>query len=189
MKRSLRSFFLLLFVAAVFTSCEQCGNVTISEPTPEDAAWLVYRENDTIRFETEAGNDTVIYTRSGIFAQNLPGEDYSPDDECIESINMQIRTVMDDLDEEQPALGTRITSFPDSLLVELSVANQGFWEINEGQPTFPTLPVNGREYINVYEVITNTTTADGVKRILYNQQYGFLLVEFNDARKLELRPE
>lgn len=188
MKRSLSSFFLLLLIAAVFTSCEQCGNVTRSEPTPADAAWLVYRENDSIRFETET-NNRVVYTRSGIFASELPGEGFTATDECIDKLNVQIRTLIEDVDSAQPSLSTRITSMPDNLLVELGVANQGFWEIDEQQPTYETLPVNGQEYSNVYEVITNGTTANGVRRILFNQQYGFLSVEFNDGRKLERRPE
>ena len=188
MKLSLSSFFILLFATAVVTSCEQCGNVTIMEPTAADVAWLVYRQKDSIRFETEL-NENVTYARSGIFAQNIPGEGFSPDDECIENINVQVRTLIEDVKDKQPPLGTRILTKPDDLIVEVSVADQGVWEINEQEPTFASIEVNGKSYSNVYEIKPNSTAANSVKRILYNQQFGFLSLEFNNGKKLELKPQ
>ena len=187
MKISLSSFLLLLVATALLSSCEDCGNVIISEPTEADAAWLVYRQKDTIRFVTEL-NETVAYTRTGIFAQNIPGEGYSATDECIEKINVQVRTLIEDVNDVHPPLGTRILSKPDGLLVDIGVADQGFWEINEQDPAFDNLEVNGETYTNVYEAVTNSTEVGRVKRILYNKEFGILSVEFNGGKILKLKP-
>lgn len=187
MKTSLSSLLTLLLAIAVLTSCEKCGNVTITQPTPADAEWLVYRQNDSIRFVTESGSN-VVYTRSGIFAQSLPGEGYTATDECIESINVQIRTLIEDVNDSQPPLSTRILSKPGDLLVEVGVADHGVWEINEQEPAYESLEVNGRAYNNVHEVVTNSTSTGDVKRILYNKEFGFLSVEFNGGKTLQRRP-
>lgn len=186
MKISLCSFFVLLFATAVLTSCEKCGDVTITQPTPADAEWLVYRQSDSIRFVNESG-DNVVYTRSGIFAQSLPGEGFTATDECIESVNVQIRTVIEDVRSRQPSLSTRILSKPGDLQVEVGVADLGVWEIDEQQPTYESLEVNGRTYSNVHEVLTNSTQEGGVKRILFNKEFGFLRVEFNGGKILQRR--
>ncbi|RDV16214.1 hypothetical protein DXT99_05970 [Pontibacter diazotrophicus] len=188
MKISLRYFFVLLLATAVLTSCEKCGEVTLNQPTAADAEWLVYRQNDSIMFETNTG-EPVVYTRSGIFAQEFPGEGFTATDECIGSFNVQIRTLMEDVAGVEPALSTRILRQPDNLQVELSVADHGIWEINnEAPPTFESHEINGRAYNNVYEVITNSTDDGGVRRILYNKEFGFLSIEFNDGRVLQQRP-
>ncbi|WP_162051860.1 hypothetical protein [Pontibacter pamirensis] len=188
MKISLHSFFLLLLATAVLTSCEKCGEVTLNQPTAADAEWLVYKQDASIRFETNTG-DTVAYTRSGLFAQQFPGEGFTATDECIESFNVQIRTLMEDVADVEPALSTRILRQPDNLQVELSVADHGIWEINdEDPPTFESHEVNGTAYYNVYEVVTNNTENGGVKRILYNKEFGFLSLEFNSGRWLKRRP-
>src|SRR5688500_4742138 len=102
-----RSLLLLFLAASALTSCEKCGNVLITEPTPEDSEWLVYRQNDTTAFQTET-NDTVRYVRTGIYAQNVPGEGFTVEDECIDQIDVQVRAVMEDVADAQPYLGTRI---------------------------------------------------------------------------------
>lgn len=187
MKISLSSFFLLLLTTAVLTSCEKCGEVTLNQPTAADAEWLVYRQNDSIWFQAETG-ENLVYTRSGIFAQEFPGEGFTATDECIKSLNVQIRTLIEDVADAQPSLSTRILRQPDNLQVELSVADHGVWEINELQPTYESREINGRVYNNVYEVITNNTDNGGARRILYNKEFGFLSVEFNGGRLLQLKP-
>lgn len=185
MKLSLSSFFLLLLATVMLSSCEKCGNVTRSSPTAADAEWLPYRENDEIRFITEL-NDTVVYNRSGIFAQEFPGEGFSATDECIDKVNVQIRSVIGDTSDNRPSLITRILRKPDDLQVELGVADMGIWEVNDQEPPIESLQVNGKAYNNVYEVRTNSTQEDGVRRILYNKEFGFLRVEFNDGKFLQL---
>ena len=188
MKISLLSFFVLLFATAMLTSCEKCGNVTVTQPTPAEAEWLVYKQKDSIRFVTTTGSN-VVYTRSGIFANQFPGEGFTATDECIEKVDIELRTVMEDVKDMQPALSTRIFTKPGDLLVEIGVAGQGAWELNEQQPTYETFEVNGKVYHNVHEVITNSTKAGDVNRILFNKEFGFLSLEFNGGNVLQLRPK
>lgn len=188
MRISLLTFFALLFATAVLTSCEKCGEVSVTKPTPEDAAWLVYKKEDSIRFVTAAGSN-VAYTRSGIFANEFPGEGFTSTDECIEKVDIELRTVIEDAKDMQPTLSTRIFTKPGDLLVEIGVAGQGVWKLNEQQPTYETFEVNGKVYNNVHEVLTNSTKAGDVNRILFNKEFGFLSLEFNGGNVLQLKPK
>lgn len=187
MRISLLTFFALLFATAVLTSCEKCGDISVTKPTPEDAAWLVYKREDSITFVTTAGSN-VLYTRSGIFANKFPGEGYTATDECIEKVDIELRTVMEDVKDMQPALSTRIFTKPGDLLVEIGVAGQGVWELNEEQPTYEAETVNGKIYNNVHEVLTNSTKAGDVNKILFNKEFGFLSLEFNGGEILKRKP-
>lgn len=187
-KSFFNSFIVLLLAAAALTSCEQCANVTISNPTAADSEWLVYKANDTISFETEAG-DTIRYARTGIYAENVPGEGFSTDDECIDELNVRVRTVVEDVDEEQPALGTRILSKPDSLVVQLAVDGMGIWEIDQNNPGYDSLAVNGMMYYDVFELTPAVTTTNSVEQILFNKEFGFLHIQFDDMTKLVRIPE
>ena len=187
MKISLLSFFALLFATAVLTSCEKCGEVTITKPTAAEAEWLVYKTKDSLRFVTATG-DNVVYVRRGIFAQDFPGEGFNATDECIESVDTQIRTVLEDVKNIQPSLSTRIFTKPGDLQVSVGVADQGLWEIQEEDPDYETLEVNGETYNEVHEVVTDNTTAGTVKRILFNKEFGFLSLEFDGGKVLRRKP-
>jgi hypothetical protein len=188
MKNTLSSFFMLLSATAVLSSCEQCGNTIVTEPTPEDVEWLVYKPGDTVTFVTET-SARVRYARTGIFAQTLPGEGFTATDECIEQVDVQLRTIIDDVAGELPSLGTRILSKPEELVVEVNVSNTGVWEINEASPTLDSVAVNGITYRDVYEIISDSIAADGAKHILFNKEFGFLKVEFFNGRLLQLEAE
>lgn len=185
----------MLFATAALTSCEQCGNVLITEPTPEDSQWLVYKLNDTISFKTEA-NDIVRYARTGIYAQNVPGEGFTMEDECIDQIDVQVRTVIEDVENEQPYLGTRILSKPDDLVVEVAVGENvndkaveiGVWEIDESAASYDSLIVNDQMYYEVFELNPENTKANSVSQILYNKGFGFLRVAFYNGKQLERMP-
>ncbi|GAA4438261.1 hypothetical protein GCM10023188_33450 [Pontibacter saemangeumensis] len=194
-KTVLKLFTVMLFAAAGLTSCEKCGNVLITEPTPEDSEWLVYKLNDTTAFQTETA-DIVRYTRTGIYAQNVPGEGFSMEDECIDQIDVQVRTVMEDVQNVQPYLGTRILSKPDDLVVEVAVGENvndkaveiGVWEIDENNPSYDSLAVNDKMYYDVFEVNPENTKANSISQILYNKEFGFLSVSFYSGKKLERIP-
>ena len=186
---------MLLLAATALTSCEKCANVTITEPTPEDSEWLVYKQNDTVSFQTEA-DDVVRYTRTGIYAQNVPGEGFSLEDECIDQVDVQVRTVMEDITNAQPYLGTRILSKPNGLVVELAVGENvddkavelGVWEIDERSPAYDSLEVNDKMYYEVFEVNPESTAANSISQLLFNKEFGFLRVAFNSGKKLERLP-
>ncbi|WP_161890791.1 hypothetical protein [Pontibacter russatus] len=193
MNKTLYKTLSVLFLAATaLTSCEKCGNVAITEPTPEDSQWLVYQQKDTIPFQTETA-DVVRYTRTGIYAQNVPGEGLSLEDECIDQVDVQVRTVLEDIADAQPYLSTRILSKPNDLVVELAVGENaadkavelGVWEIDERSPSYDSLEVNDRMYYEVFEVNPESTAANNVSQLLYNKEFGFLRVAFNSGKKLE----
>lgn len=190
-----KTLLVLLLAATALTSCEKCGNVVITEPTSEDSEWLVYKLKDTISFETEA-DDTVRYARAGIYAQNVPGEGFSLEDECIDQIDVQVRTVIEDVANKQPYLGTRILSKPNDLVVEVAVGETvkdkaveiGVWEIDENGASKDSLLVNGKMYYNVFELNPIETKTNTVKQILYNKEFGFLRVAFLNGKQLERSP-
>ena len=194
-KTLFKTLLVLTLAATALTSCEKCGNVNITEPTPEDSEWLVYKLKDTISFQTEA-SDTVRYTRTGIYAQELPGEEFSVDDECIDELNVQVRTVIEDVENEQLYLSTRILSKPDELVVEVAVGETvndkaveiGVWEIDENGASKDSLSVNGKMYYNVFELNPTETKTNTVKQILYNKEFGFLRVAFFNGKQLERSP-
>ena len=187
-----KTLLVLLLAATALTSCEKCANVTITEPTPEDSEWLVYQQKDTITFQTEA-DDVVRYTRTGIYAQNVPVEGFSLEDECIDQVDVQVRTVMEAIANAQPYLGTRILSKPNDLVVELAVGENvddkamelGVWEIDENSPAYDSLEVNDKMYYQVFEVNPEGTAANSVSQLLFNKEFGFLRVVFNSGKKLE----
>ncbi|MCJ8166684.1 hypothetical protein MKJ04_17695 [Pontibacter sp. E15-1] len=191
-KTAFTSFLVLLLAAVALSSCEQCGNVTIAQPTVADSEWLVYKENDTLVFEAETGAE-VRYVRTGIYAQSIPGEGFSAEDACIDQVDILARTVLEDLGDIQPPLGTRILSRPNDLVVSLSVGEKagettedtGIWEIDETSPTHDSLAVNGQMYYEVFELNLSNAGTNRVKQLLYNKAFGFLRVEFFNGPKLD----
>ncbi|WP_106219187.1 hypothetical protein [Pontibacter ummariensis] len=188
MKTTITSLLLLLFGAATLTSCEECGEMKINEPTGEDVKWLVYEKDDIARFLTEE-KDTITYVRSVATVQNVPGEGYSASDECVEQLDTQVINIIEDVEKKQPYLGTSILSKTDTLLVRVGVGKLGAWEINKDKPTHQSLEVNGKTYASVFEVKPGNNTASpqptDVKRILFNKEQGFLSIEFHNGKKLE----
>ncbi|ARS34441.1 hypothetical protein [Pontibacter actiniarum] len=188
MKTTITSLFSLLFASAFLVGCEDCGSATITEPTVADTEWLVYSSGDTAVFKDENA-DTVWYVRTGIYAQSTPGDGYNVSDECIEKLNTQIANIMEDTreaaDQRQPYLGTLILSKPDSLLVRIGVGTQATWSIDTAAAT-QEKEVNGKTYTGVYVLEGEGTKDTDVKNVYFNKSDGFLYVEFNNGRKLEL---
>ncbi|RIJ34422.1 hypothetical protein [Pontibacter oryzae] len=183
MKTFIKSFLLLLFASAFLVACENCGSTNISEPTPEDAEWLVYGTGDTATF-TDNTNDTVYYVRTGIYAQSLPGEGFSVEDECIEQINTQVTNVIEDAAGAQPILGTLILNKPDSLIVKIGVG-QETWQLDPNGIT-ETKVLGDSTYTDVYVVEGSSTEPENVRTLFFNRRYGFLFIEFQNGNKLNL---
>jgi len=184
LRSTVTSLFTLLITAALLASCEKCGNVTITKPTAEDSAWLVYKKDAAIAFVTQA-KDTIRYKREAIFAQNIPGDGFAVEDECIDALNVQVRTLLEDDADKQPALGTRVLSKPDSLIVELSVGDMGVWEIDKNAPTYESLEVNKKTYYDVFEITPVITQTSRVEKILFNKEFGFLSIRYKSSNPLE----
>jgi hypothetical protein len=184
MKTTVKSFLLLLFASATLAACDDCGDISITDPTPEDMQWLVYgTTRDTALFSNEDG-DTLTYLRTGIYPQNVPGDGYSISDDCIEQRNTQVTNIIEDKDRKMPYLGTFILKKPDSLIVRVGVGNKNAWEI-KGTDETQQVTVGEKTYSDAY-VLKADSTADGPKEVYFNKQDGFLKVEFYGGKKLEL---
>ncbi|GHA79077.1 hypothetical protein GCM10007389_36490 [Pontibacter akesuensis] len=179
--------------------CEKCANVSFSEPTLAETEWLVYGNlqkavadqqrdlKDTILFLDEETKDTIRYFRTGIYAQSLPGDGYSIEDQCIEQLNTQMTNIIEDESKRNPLLATSILSKPDSLLIRIGVDKTGSWAIDPNGVTLPQMLINGKEYYDVYELTGTGTKPTDVKKLYFNKEYGFLEVHFvNDKKKLSL---
>lgn len=183
MKTTVKSFFLLMFASATLAACDNCGDISITDPTPEDMQWLVYGNGDTALFRNELG-DTVMYLRTGIYPQNVPGDGYSISDDCIEQRNTQITNIIEDKDRRMPYLGTFILKKPDSLFVRIGVGNKNAWDLKTATDELQEVTVGETPY-NAY-VFKADSTAGGPKEVFFNKQDGFLKVEFYGGKKLEL---
>lgn len=183
MKTTVKSFLLLVFASAFLAACEKCNNINITEPTQSEIAWLVYNSNDTLYFRTEAG-DTVMYRRTGIYAQNVPGEGYSVEDECIEELNTRVTNILEEEQRQQPFLATSVFSKPDSLLIKIGVGNNSSWMVDTTS-AMQEVTVLGNTY-DAFVFEGTNTTATAPKTVYFNKIDGFLKIEFNDGKKLEL---
>ncbi|WP_266204752.1 hypothetical protein [Pontibacter kalidii] len=188
MKTTVKSFFLLMFASATLASCENCGDISITEPTPEDSQWLVYGTGDNVLFRNEK-DDTITYQRTGIYVQSVPGDGYSVSDDCIDKRNTQVTNIIEDKDRKLPYLITYILKKPDSLIVRIGVANKNAWEIKgSDQPQTVTVGEGEDEitYNNAYVLKADSTAADSPKEVYFTKDEGFVKVELYNGKKLEL---
>lgn len=185
MKHSLKLAGAFILATFLFTSCKDC-DTTVTQFDEDDVAWLAYEQNDTVHFLTELG-DTVQYRNVGMRAEQIPGEGFNISDDCIERYDVQAYAILEEKTKKSPGLMTYFIKRENSFLVGLAVENNGEFKLDMAAPTYPSLEVNGTPYLNVYEVLqTNNTEAGRVKRILFNQSYGFLSIELYGDKKLEL---
>ncbi|WP_196268114.1 hypothetical protein [Pontibacter sp. 172403-2] len=75
---------------------------------------------------------------------------------------------------------------PDNFIVQVAAENEGSWELEEKNPQYPVLQVNGANYTNVFEVKPDSTKPTDLKRLLYNKEAGFISAEYYDGRLLQL---
>lgn len=188
MKRTVYTIFSVLFGSLFLYSCETCDNPTITNPTEADTDWLVYDYINYYKPEFENEKDSLIksFRFQGFMTQNIAAEGTSLSDDCIEKLDTQVFAQLADTTKRYPALYTYILKRPDTLEVRLAVENRGDWAIDQNNPTYPSLEVNGYDYLDVYEVTPDSVKSNSVKKILFNKQFGFLLVDFYDGRQLRL---
>ncbi|WP_276497319.1 hypothetical protein [Pontibacter litorisediminis] len=188
MKTTVKSFFLLMFASATLAGCDNCGTTSILEPTVEDTQWLVYGNGDVALFNN--AGDTVTYQRTGIYAQNVPGEGYSVTDDCIEKLNTQVTNIIEDKERKMPYLGTYVLKKPDSLIVKVGVGSKNAWEIKPTTDTPQTVEVGEGEtkktYTDVYVLTADSTAADSPKEVYFSKEQGFIKVELYNKKVLEL---
>lgn len=183
-------FLLMLFSAVFLFSCEDCDSVSIHEPVDQELDWLVYAQNDSALFElyTTADDeepDTILYRRTGIYADNVPGDGYSIEDDCIEQLNTQVTNIVEDKARSQPFLATYILTKPDSLTIKIGVGNKETWTLDQSTATTQET-IGELTFNNVYTLTGKSTDADQVKTVLFNKEFGFLKITFNNGKYLSL---
>lgn len=174
-----------LLATLLFTSCNDC-DTTMTQVSQDEVRWLVYDRNDSVAFVNEEGK-TIKFYHTALRAEQVPGEGYSITDKCIEQVDMQASSTIEEKAKKYPGLGTYILKRPDKFEVVLIVEGRGEFKLaNLEQPTYPSLEVNNKEYSDVFEVVkTDDSKETNVKRLLFNKEFGYLSVEYFDGRKLE----
>ncbi|GAB3203243.1 hypothetical protein ABID22_000958 [Pontibacter aydingkolensis] len=196
MKFTLKTCLALLFGSVLFTSCENCKSPSITTFTETDTDWLAYTADaptdgkpDTIWFTNDAGAD-IKFTRTQLYANNLPGDGFTFDDKCIDQMNAQAGAIIQDVTRKMPGLATYILKKPNDLQVKLLVEKLGTYEIQEENPTHASLTIDGLTYVDVFEVSIpgNDTDDKGkVKLVYFNKTHGFIRVEFYGGKFLQLQ--
>lgn len=187
MKTPLKALFVCLLSAGFLASCEQCKAPVVTELNEADTKWLVYNTTDTVRF-TDQTNETVKYVLTDAFAERVPGEGYTFADDCIETQDTQAARVIQNVGKKWPGLATYVLRRPEKFQINLIVEGQSSFALQENNPTFPTLEINGQNYQNVYEFKKDSTASGSLKRVLFNQNQGYLQVEFYGGKKLVRKP-
>ncbi|NEM99235.1 hypothetical protein [Pontibacter burrus] len=185
MRRAFNTVLTLLAGSIFLFSCKDCDDPQVTDVTKEDMAWLVYNTTTRATFVNEK-QENVLYKFSGGAIQNVPGEGYSINDECIDKLDAQAFAMLQDTTKKNLGLVTYILKRPTQLEVRVGVENRGDWPINVGNPTFANHEVGGYLYNEVYEVLQDSTKPSDVKRVLYNPTHGILYVGFYNGKFLEL---
>lgn len=186
MRRAFNTVFTLLAGSILLFSCKDCDDPQVTQVTEDDMAWLVYNTTTKVTFVNEKQED-VLYKFAGGAIQNVPGEGYSINDECIDKLDAQAFATLQDSTKKNLNLITYILKKPNQLEVRVGVENRGDWAINTGNPTYSTHEVGGYLYNEVYEILPDSTKPSDVKRVLFNPTHGFLYVGYYNGKFLELK--
>ncbi|WP_439882060.1 hypothetical protein ACSX1A_02640 [Pontibacter sp. MBLB2868] len=190
MKASFKTILFLLFASSLLGSCtEKCGDPTITPITESDAEWLVYDTPDTIKY-TSNTKETVKFVLSNAFTEQIPGEGYSVTDDCIDKQDTQAGRIIQNVSQKWPGMATYVIKRPNNLIVSLVLQGNGSFEIDENNPTYPTLPINGLNYKDVFEIkkdTSSTTKVGDVKQILFNKENGYIKVVYFGGKSIQLQ--
>ncbi|MDX5419735.1 MAG: hypothetical protein LPK09_11010 [Hymenobacteraceae bacterium] len=172
---SLGLFAFLLF----FSSCNDC-NVSVAQFENGDSNWTVYKSRDTLRMVDE-NNSEFRFVNTRVTSDPVPGDGFSPADACIEQYYTRRASVMQESNNPKRLPGLTVVALkrPNDIQISLVTVNRGELRIPDiNSPNAATLEVNGFTYNNVFELVNNDSIPDGVRRILFNREYGFLQVEY-----------
>jgi hypothetical protein len=189
MKATSTTLIAALFCSVFLSSCNTCDDPTIAYPTETESAWLVYpnlavnQNNYKPKFETEK-DSIVTFKYMGLNVQNVPGEGVSIADECLSQLDIQAFAQVADSLNRYPSLNTYILKQPNNLKIRLAIQGRGDWAIDPNSPTYTSKEVNGYNYDNVYEIKPDSIKVNSVKQILFNKEYGYLQVDFQDGKQL-----
>lgn len=179
---------LSLFGALLWlSSCNTC-ETSVAQFLNDDTTWTVYNPGDTLLMVDHT--DTVrVFVHSRLNADPIPGDGFGPTDACIEQYYTRRTSIMQHNARRFPALTVMAIRTPDSMRVSLIVAQRAELLIPDLENTLPEpVPLEGVTYQNVYEVLNPESGENGVSRILFNREFGFLQVEYADGRSLTRVP-
>ncbi|MBD1395570.1 hypothetical protein H9Q13_00190 [Pontibacter sp. JH31] len=180
MKQIFTTTTLVLFaILLFFSSCNDCS-VSVAQFENGDSNWTVYNSGDTLHLVDEK-NTVFRFVNTRITSDPVPGEGFSPTDACIEQYDTRRASVMQETTNPKrlPGLSVVALKKPSVIQVSLVVVNRGELPIPDlNTPQHASLQVNGFTYQNVFDLVSNDSIPDGVRRILFNREYGFLQVEY-----------
>ncbi len=188
----MKSFYSVLYLSLLgallwLSSCNNC-ETSVAQFQNDDTTWTVYEPGDSLLMVDQT--DTVrVFLHARLNADPIPGDGFGPADACIEQYYTRRTSVMQHNARRFPALTIMAIRTPDSMRVSLIVAQRAELLIPDLNNTLPEpVTLERQTYQNVYEVINPESGENGVSRILFNREFGFLLVEYADGRSLTRIP-
>jgi hypothetical protein len=165
------------------SSCKDCST-SVAQFENGENTWTVY--NSGAQLFMRDGTDTVRFVNTRAISEPIPGEGFSLSDACIEQYYTRRVSTMQDPSGRLPGLSVVAIKQPDTIRVSLVVINRAEFLIPDiNTPQLATQTINGNTYTNVFDLQDETATAPtGVRRILFNREFGFLQVEYASGRVL-----
>lgn len=169
-----------------------CNDCTTSVATFEngDSNWTVYNARDTLLMVDDT--DIVrVFVNSRVNSDVVPGEGFDVTDACIEQYYTRRSSVMQHAASPRlfPALTVVALKSPETVFINLVVAQRADLPIPDiNTPQHAQLTLEGVTYQNVFDINSDDSDSNDVKRILFNREFGFLHVEFTNGRTLTRIP-
>ncbi|WP_230392041.1 hypothetical protein [Pontibacter sp. FD36] len=176
--------YLSLFGASLWlSSCNDC-ETKVAQFENGNSSWTVYNARDSLLMVDSNTPDTIrVFLNTRVNSDPIPGDGFGPADVCIEQYYTRRTSVMQHNNRRFPALTVVAVRMPDSIRVSLVVAGRAELRIPDvNTPDHATLPVGGVTYQDVFDLTNPDSTATGVRRILFNREFGFLQVAYFNGR-------
>lgn len=173
----------------LFSSCNDC-TTSVTQFENDDSSWTVYNTRDTLLM-VDRTNVVRVFANTRINSDPVPGDGFGPADACIEQYYTRRTSVMQHAASPRlfPALTVVALKTPETIRVNLVVAQHADLPIPDiNTPQYAQHTIEGVTYQNVFDVTDADSGPDGVSRILFNRDFGFLRVEFADGRTLTRIP-
>lgn len=176
------TYFSLGFLCSLLllSSCNDC-TTSVAQFENGDSDWVVYGTGDTLRMVDEQ-NNAFTFVNTRVSSDPVPGEGFAVSDACIEQYDTRRASVMQETSQpirRLPGLTVIARRRPNDIQVSLVAVNRGELLIPDiNTPQHAQLDINGFTYSNVYEVVNEAPAPDGLRRVLFNREYGFLQVEY-----------
>ncbi|MHC2990491.1 hypothetical protein OB13_02390 [Pontibacter sp. HJ8] len=170
----------------LLSSCNDCAPSVITPFQPEETSWTVYSQGATLKMADER-DSVYTFTHTRLSSDPVPGEGFEVTDACIEQYDTRRASVMQESSttpkKKLPGLSVIALKRPNDLQVTLAVSNRANFQIPDiNTPQHASLVVKGVTYTNVFSIINPDSSTQGVSRILFNKEFGFLrVVYYNDS--------